>query len=136
MSHDGSGMLHSLDATALAVANLCQVGLDTVENIEAHYVQERHLDRSHLDWLHDKYIVPGKLGKKSANGGLYDKPEVGSQTVLYFLNLGVGEKLSSTDPASIMHQGQILSLNVQEGGKPTELVSKMCVSEEAWTTVC
>lgn len=34
-----------------------QVGLDTVENIENHYIKERGLARSHVDWLHKNYIV-------------------------------------------------------------------------------
>ena len=37
------------------------VGLDTVENIEEHYIKERHLTRSHLDWLHENYIVRSRI---------------------------------------------------------------------------
>lgn len=65
-----------------------QVGLDTVQNIEEHYIKERNLGRSHADWLHKNYIEQGKLGNKSDKGGLYDVPAPGEQTKLFFLNLG------------------------------------------------
>nr|POE94219.1 3-hydroxyacyl-coa dehydrogenase-like protein lam1 [Quercus suber] len=102
-----------------------QVGLDTVAHIEEHYIKERKLPREHVDWLDDHYVKPGKLGNKSNKGGLYDKPKPGSQTVLYFLNLGVAEKLDNKlSMEQITHRGQVLSLNVSEGGPPVELVGK------------
>lgn len=102
-----------------------QVGLDTVENIEEHYIKERNLSRDHVDWLHKQYIEPGKLGKKSDKGGLYDVPSTGEQTKLFFLNLGVAEKFNDQMTFDdVMHRGQILSLNVDEGGKPTEIIGK------------
>ena len=133
------------------------VGLDTVENIEEHYIKERGIERSHLDWLHKNYIVrpsthrslhhdphtssppqptdplppsretqvPGKLGKKSGKGGFYDVPAPGSQTVLYFLNIGLAETMQPGDSAAqIMHKGQVLKYNVSEGGKATEILGK------------
>ena len=49
-----------------------QIGLDTVAFIEDNYVGERGLDTTlTVDWLREKYIKPGKLGKKSELGGLY-----------------------------------------------------------------
>lgn len=70
------------------------VGLDTVSNIEEHYVTERGISRGHLDWLNEHYVKPGKLGKKTAGkGGLYDVPAPGSQTKLIFLNLGTAEPI-------------------------------------------
>lgn len=100
-----------------------QVGLDTVENIEEHYVKERHIDRKHLDWLHENYVVPGKLGLKSNKGGFYDVPAPGSQTLLYILNLGTAARLEASDSISdVMHRGQILSFNVSSGGRPTEVL--------------
>ena len=102
-----------------------QVGLDTVSHIEEHYVQERHTPRTHLDWLNENYVKTGKLGMKSDRGGLYDKPAPGSQTVLYFLNLGVAEKLDDkVSMNQIARRGQVLSLNINRGGKPIELVGK------------
>jgi hypothetical protein len=98
------------------------VGLDTVENIENHYITERHISRSHLDWLHENYIVPGKLGNKSDKGGFYPPPAPGSRTVLYFLNIGMGERLEGTESLhEIMHRGQILSYEVDSGSVPTEI---------------
>lgn len=45
-----------------------QVGLDTVYNIEKHYVEERHLDGYTLDWLKENYLDQGKLGNKTGGG--------------------------------------------------------------------
>ncbi|KAH0333536.1 NAD(P)-binding protein, partial [Aureobasidium melanogenum] len=50
-----------------------EVGLDTVEHIEAHYVKDRGLPDTTLKWLRENYVDPGKLGDKSDKGGLYDK---------------------------------------------------------------
>lgn len=50
-----------------------EVGLDTVEHIEAHYVKDRGLPDTTLKWLRENYVEPGKLGDKSDKGGLYDK---------------------------------------------------------------
>ncbi|KAK9775037.1 hypothetical protein SCAR479_08311 [Seiridium cardinale] len=48
-----------------------QVGLDTVAFIEDNYIRERKLDgQLTVDWLRENYISQGKLGKKSAKGGL------------------------------------------------------------------
>jgi 3-hydroxyacyl-CoA dehydrogenase len=100
-----------------------QVGLDTVENIEEHYIKERQISRSHLDWLHENYVVPGKLGLKSNKGGFYDPPQPGAQTVIYVLNIGMAERLEGSESISeIMHRGQILSFNASTGGKPTEIL--------------
>ena len=49
----------------------------------------------------------------------------GSQTKLFFLNVGMGEPLQTTKSfAEVMHRGQVLALNVDEGGEATEIVSK------------
>lgn len=50
-----------------------QVGLDTVALIEGHYVAERGLPSSHVDFLKAEYLDKGKLGDKSAKGGLFLK---------------------------------------------------------------
>lgn len=109
------GPCHMMDA----------VGLDTVSNIEEHYVAERGITRKHLDWLNGNYIKPGKLGKKTAGkGGLYLIPQLGSQTQLIFLNLGVGEQLNDElSFEEVLHRGSILKLNVEEGGKPKEIIA-------------
>ncbi|XP_014557022.1 hypothetical protein COCVIDRAFT_15602 [Bipolaris victoriae FI3] len=49
------------------------VGLDTVALIEGHYVAERGLPSSHVDFLKAEYLDKGKLGNKSAKGGLFPK---------------------------------------------------------------
>ena len=95
-----------------------------MESIEEHYIKERGIPRGHLDWLHKKYIEPGKTGKKSGKGGLYPFPRPGSQTKLFFLDIGMGAPIPvDMAPEEIMHRGQILSLNVDEGGKPMEILS-------------
>ncbi|KAH0347569.1 putative 3-hydroxyacyl-CoA dehydrogenase, partial [Aureobasidium melanogenum] len=52
-----------------------EVGLDTVQAIEQHYIKERGLSKESkektVDFLEDNYIKPGKLGDKSDKGGLY-----------------------------------------------------------------
>ncbi|KAH6665568.1 3-hydroxyacyl-CoA dehydrogenase-like protein [Halenospora varia] len=48
------------------------VGLDTVQFIEQHYIKERGLSgQNTVDWLQKEFISQGKLGAKSAKGGLY-----------------------------------------------------------------
>lgn len=48
-----------------------QIGLDTVANIERHYIAERGLSPTHtVDYLQANYLDHGKLGDKSAKGGL------------------------------------------------------------------
>lgn len=100
------------------------VGLDTVENIENHYIAERHISRSHVDWLHENYIVPGKLGNKTKDkGGFYPPPAPGSRTVLYVLNIGMAETIEGTESLhELMHRGQVLSLDVDSGSVPMEIL--------------
>jgi 3-hydroxyacyl-CoA dehydrogenase len=47
-----------------------EAGLDTIAFIESHYIAERGLETSHLDFLKAEYLEKGKLGDKSAAGGL------------------------------------------------------------------
>lgn len=51
------------------------VGLDTVANIEDHYVAERGLPRHTVDWLRKEYVDQGRLGSKSKEGGLFPPAE-------------------------------------------------------------
>lgn len=50
-----------------------RVGLDTVYNIEAHYVAERGLPTLPLDWLKKEYLEKHHLGCKSGKGFLVGK---------------------------------------------------------------
>lgn len=45
-----------------------RVGLDTVYNIEKHYIEERGLDCRPNEWLKEHYIDQGNLGYKSGKG--------------------------------------------------------------------
>jgi 3-hydroxyacyl-CoA dehydrogenase len=66
------------DIDTLFIANfsantgICQlmdkVGLDTVYNIEKHYVEERKLSDTTLDWLKANYLDKGNLGDKTGKG--------------------------------------------------------------------
>lgn len=51
------------------------VGLDTVANIEDHYVTERGLPTHTVEWLRKEYVEQGKLGSKSKKGGLFTPAE-------------------------------------------------------------
>ncbi|KAJ4390113.1 hypothetical protein N0V93_007586 [Gnomoniopsis smithogilvyi] len=51
------------------------VGLDTVANIEEHYVTERGLPTHTVEWLRKEYVDQGKLGSKSKKGGLFAPAE-------------------------------------------------------------
>jgi 3-hydroxyacyl-CoA dehydrogenase len=50
-----------------------RVGLDTVYNIEKHYVEERGLDAKPIEWLKENYVDRGLLGRKSGRGLLYEE---------------------------------------------------------------
>ena len=103
-----------------------QVGLDTVQHIEEHYIKDRKLPTSHLDWLEKNYIDQNKLGKKSDNGGLYPPPKKGESTRLLLLNVGLAEPLAGKSIKEIQHSGQLLSLNASEpGARATQLVGDL-----------
>lgn len=51
---------------------MADVGLDTVAFIEDHYIKERGLSgEKTVEFLRENYLDHGRLGAKSANGGLY-----------------------------------------------------------------
>ncbi|PYH75717.1 hypothetical protein BO82DRAFT_348797 [Aspergillus uvarum CBS 121591] len=107
-----------------------QIGLDTVAFIEDNYITERGLDGSMtVDWLREHFLSRGKLGLKSAGGGLYgpsatpavpatssSSPESSSSTpaqTLYLLDVGLGANVSAATPLS--QAGRILSFNRTTG---------------------
>lgn len=91
------------------------VGLDTVSFIEQHYIDERGLPNTPVDFL-KKYIDDGRLGTKSAKGGLlppggaalsvdnaasnYDDLHL---PLLYFLDIGL-----AADPHEALNAGRVL----------------------------
>ncbi|SMQ49651.1 unnamed protein product [Zymoseptoria tritici ST99CH_3D7] len=106
------------------------VGLDTVEHIEQHYIDDRKLPTYHLDWLKDNYISAGKLGNKSDKGGLYKPKASGEGTKLLLLNVGLGEPLRGKSQKDIMNAGQVLSFNVDDrNARPIELVGKLALPD-------
>ncbi|KAM0255262.1 hypothetical protein ACHAQJ_005917 [Trichoderma viride] len=91
------------------------VGLDTVAFIENHYIEERGLSSEKtVDFLQKNYLDNGRLGTKSAKGGLYPPTEVkpaatnGTLNESKILVLDVG--LSAAVPS--MHSGEILQVSL------------------------
>ena len=106
------------------------VGLDTVEHIEQHYIDDRKLPTYHLDWLKENYISSGKLGNKSDKGGLYPRKSPGEQTKILLLNVGLAEPLRGKSQEDIMNAGQVLSFNVEDrNARPIELVGKLALPD-------
>ncbi|KAF9772474.1 hypothetical protein IL306_009819 [Fusarium sp. DS 682] len=88
------------------VAMMDAVGLDTVSFIEQHYIAERGLPSTPVEFL-QKYIGEGKLGAKCDKGGLLPpKQPVKSEqdTVIYFLDIG----LSAGNPSDCASAGRVL----------------------------
>ncbi|KAF2720982.1 hypothetical protein K431DRAFT_303837 [Polychaeton citri CBS 116435] len=107
-----------------------QVGLDTVEHIEEHYIKERSLPTYHLDWLKDHYISDGKLGKKSDKGGLYAPPAPGKSTQIFLLQTGLDEPILGKSLPDFMHSGQILSWNLDDKhSRPVELIGGLPIPD-------
>lgn len=87
-------------------------------------MQQRGLPSTTLDWLHENYIVPGKLGNKCDKGGLYPSPPQGSNTKLLVLNVYQGATPGELSPQEHMTSGQILQFSVEnKNARPTALVS-------------
>ncbi|KNG84368.1 3-hydroxyacyl-CoA dehydrogenase, NAD binding domain [Aspergillus nomiae NRRL 13137] len=91
-----------------------QVGLDTVAFIEGHYIEERGLSpEKTVDFLKRNYLDDGRLGNKSAKGGLYppvkeEKATVNNESTLpELLVLDIG--LSAANPTAT--SGEILKLS-------------------------
>ncbi|GKT92094.1 3-hydroxyacyl-CoA dehydrogenase [Colletotrichum tofieldiae] len=95
-----------------------QVGLDTVAFIEDHYVKERGLSPENtVDFLQREYLSKGKLGHKSAKGGLYPHlPKIVA------LDLGLA------NPNDHSTSGQILQLS-SEGKLERVLVERQHVPD-------
>ncbi|KAJ6157993.1 hypothetical protein N7470_005585 [Penicillium chermesinum] len=86
------------------------VGLDTVAFIEKHYIAERGLSGTKtVDYLQTNYLDQGKLGNKSAAGGLYPAPGSsetdGDSHSLVVLDIG----LSAKEPS--LHAGEVLQIS-------------------------
>ena len=86
------------------VAMMDAVGLDTVSFIEQHYIAERGLPNTPVEFLQN-YIDEGKLGAKCDKGGLLPAKKVKSdETQLYFLDVG----LAAGDEATCLTAGRVL----------------------------
>ncbi|KAJ5578149.1 uncharacterized protein N7459_007113 [Penicillium hispanicum] len=80
------------------------VGLDTVAFIESHYVEERGLSPAKtVDFLNANYIRHGKLGTKSAAGGLYPaEGETSDAPSLIVLDIGLSSPTPTVTSGSIL----------------------------------
>ncbi|GLB06634.1 hypothetical protein AtubIFM57258_001945 [Aspergillus tubingensis] len=111
------------------------VGLDTVADIEENYVRERGMDgRSTVDWVREKYVSVGRVGKKADEGlgGLYPPPDltedvkgkkvVGEAPLLYLLDVGLGANTSDIEKVSTA--GRILKFQPGTTGMaPVTIIS-------------
>nr|XP_036575541.1 3-hydroxyacyl-dehydrogenase [Colletotrichum truncatum]KAF6782130.1 3-hydroxyacyl-dehydrogenase [Colletotrichum truncatum] len=95
-----------------------EVGLDTVAFIEKHYVKERGLSPENtVDFLEREYLSKGRLGHKSAKGGLYPHlPKIVA------LDLGLAHSDNHTT------SGQVLQLS-PEGKLERVLVDRQHVPD-------
>ncbi len=88
------------------VAMMDKIGLDTVSFIEQHYIAEFGFPDKPVKFL-QSYIDQGKLGAKSANGGLLP-PRATTRTAdvpqLYLLDIG----LSSKNLKDVYQSGRVL----------------------------
>ncbi|OJD29360.1 3-hydroxyacyl-dehydrogenase [Diplodia corticola] len=92
-----------------------QVGLDTVAFIEQHYIKERGLPSSHLEYLQEHYVSKGKLGRKSSKGGFYTTTTTPTTTpsepTILVLDTGLSQPLAgATTVAAVANRGRILSI--------------------------
>ncbi|KAK3633066.1 hypothetical protein LTR56_015980 [Elasticomyces elasticus] len=102
-----------------------KVGLDTVEHIEQHYVQDRKLPSTTLEWLRNNFIEPGKLGDKSNKGGLYPAPAPGTRTKILVLNWYQGTYPGEITLPQHLNKGEVLeiSADARMAGRPIALLS-------------
>lgn len=96
---------------ALPCKTMDAVGLDTVALIEGHYITERGLPSTHMDYLKANYLDHGKLGNKSGAGGLYPPhSEFGDANEANPTILVLDSGLAQTTPGA--NTGEILEIKV------------------------
>ncbi|CAJ0543515.1 Ff.00g037900.m01.CDS01 [Fusarium sp. VM40] len=120
------------------VAMMDRVGLDTVSFIEQHYIAERGLPNTPVDFL-QKYIDEGKLGEKSKKGGLLppkQQSEPGSETKLYFLDIGLSGN-SSTGGSILVgtNDGKPLTTLVSHQSMPDGIDISNTAKKLFWTNM-
>lgn len=113
------------------------VGLDTVEHIEKHYIEDRSLPTTYLDWLREHFISRGKLGDKTDKGGLYPPTPPGRKTQILLLNIGLAEPTETWSTNNIFRSGQLLSYCPDNrNSRPRELVSKLPMPDAVVVSEC
>ncbi|THW46325.1 putative 3-hydroxyacyl-CoA dehydrogenase [Aureobasidium pullulans] len=101
-----------------------QVGLDTVQFIEQHYVDERGLPKDKtVDFLEENYIKPGRLGDKCQKGGLYP-PSAPDTSKIVLCELGVSKSLKGKrSTKEVLSNGRLFQVS-KDGSKPSTLLEK------------
>lgn len=91
---------------------MTEVGLDTVQFIEEHYVHERGLSREKtVDFLEENYIKHGKLGDKCQKGGLYP-PSTPDNSKIVLCELGVSKSLKGkTKVQEVLGGGRLFQVS-------------------------
>ncbi|KAH7018642.1 hypothetical protein B0J12DRAFT_733457 [Macrophomina phaseolina] len=94
------------------------VGLDTVAFIEEHYIRERGLPSSHLEYLKRNYVSQGKLGVKCSKGGFYQHAHdttaasKSDRPGILVLDLGLSQPLNGVkNYAEISTRGRVLEIS-------------------------
>lgn len=133
----------------LTPANLAlAVGLDTVANIESHYVHERGLSpEKTVQYLEDNFLRVGKLGNKSDKGGLFPPAEKkapsGNASTgrpegprIFALDIGLssttGSPLASGELVELTRDGQIKTI-IKDQKMPDGLVVDPATRRMFWT---
>ncbi|THX79170.1 putative 3-hydroxyacyl-CoA dehydrogenase [Aureobasidium pullulans] len=101
-----------------------QVGLDTVQFIEQHYVDERGLPKDKtVDFLEENYIKPGRLGDKCQKGGLYPSSAPDTSKIV-LCELGVSKSLKGKGSTKeVLSNGRLFQVS-KDGSKPSTLLEK------------
>jgi sugar lactone lactonase YvrE len=100
------------------------VGLDTVAHIEAHYVKDRGLPDTTLNWVTENFIEQGKLGDKSDKGGLFPPHGELHSTKLIALNMNLGSYPGERKNDKLVTSGEILVVPVgQQGAQAVAIAS-------------
>ncbi|GME47547.1 hypothetical protein GTA08_BOTSDO11690 [Neofusicoccum parvum] len=88
-------------------------GLDTIALIEEHYIKERNLPSTHLDYLRKHYIAQGKLGCKSPRGGFY--PPTATTTTPHPPRQILALDLGFSSPTWPLNNGALLTITPSSG---------------------
>lgn len=129
----------------LTVRRVLGVGLDTVAFIENHYIAERGLSSEKtVDYLQKNYLDQGKLGNKSAKGGLYPPPQTNgnsaaaAESKIYVLDIGLSARNPSATAGEILQvspSGQLEKVVLAGQAYPDGITVDPVSKRMFWTTM-